>query len=335
MFQKYYSIRENKVFLKKKPVFFSIVIPLYNKEKFVAATLDSILAQTFTDYEVVVVNDVSTDGSLAVVEKLSGKFRSDFRIVSHQKNSGLSAARNTGIRNASSNLIAFIDADDVWKPDFLEKMHELVHKFSEAGIYASGYEEKYPNGLALNIHKNLSLKPGEMNAVADFFKANAHQPIFWYGSAVVRREVFDTVGLFDETITYGEDTDFNIRAGQKFTLAYYNAVCSSYTMDSENQITRSSLNNKVITDFNKYEADADNNLSLKKFLDFNRYILAIEYKLAGNNKKFKALVCDINPENLTKRQKILINAPIGIIRLLRKVKGIFLRKGVRLTTFKK
>jgi glycosyltransferase involved in cell wall biosynthesis len=335
MSQKYYSIRENKVFLKKIPVFFSIVIPLYNKEKFVAATLESILAQTFTDYEVIVVDDVSTDGSVDVVEKISGKFPPDFRIISHQKNSGLSAARNTGIRNAGSDLIAFIDADDVWKPDFLEKMHELVHRFPEAGIYASGYEEKYPAGLALNTHKNLDFKAGEMNLVPDFFDANAHQPIFWYGSAVVRREVFDTVGVFDQSITYGEDTDFNIRAGQQFKLAYYNAVCSSYTMDSENQITRSSLNDKVITDFKKYEPDAIKNPSLKRFLDFNRYILAIEYKLIGNAEKFTGLVSEINSENLTKRQKFLLNAPVTVIKFLRKVKRAFLKKGVRLTTFKK
>lgn len=316
-------------------MFFSIVIPLYNKEKFVAATLDSILAQTFTDYEVIVVDDVSTDGSLSVAERYSGKFNPGFRIVSHQKNSGLSAARNTGIRNANADLIAFIDADDTWKPDFLEKMHELIHKFPGAGIYASGYEEKYPSGMAMDIHKNLDFRPGEMNLVADFFKANAHQPIFWYGSAVVRREVFDKSGFFDESITYGEDTDFNIRAAQDFKLAYYNAPCSSYTIDSENQITRSSLNDKIVTDFSKYEAVAAGNPSLKKFLDFNRYILAIEFKLAANAEKFNKLAAEIDPENLTKRQKFMLGAPAVVIKFLRKIKGFFLKKGVRLTTFKK
>ena len=315
--------------------FFSIVIPLYNKEKFVAATLDSILAQTFTDYEVIVIDDCSTDGSLDVAKKCSDKFQSGFRIVSHQRNSGLSAARNTGIRNASSDLIAFIDADDVWKPDFLEKMHELVHRFPQAGIYASGYEEKYPGDLVIDVHKNLGFAAGEMNIVADFFKANLHQPIFWYGSAVVRREVFETAGYFDETVTYGEDTDFNIRAAQQFKLAYYNAVCSSYTMDSENQITRSSLADKVITNFAKYEPDAAQNPSLKKFLDFNRYILAVEFKLGGHVKAFRRLVSEINSENLTKRQRFMLNAPVGVIKLLRKIKRSFLKKGVRLTTFTK
>ena len=308
--------------------FFSVVIPLYNKEKFVSATLESIAMQTFKDYEVIVVNDASTDDSLAVAEK----FAHAVSIISHEKNKGLSAARNTGIANANSDLIAFIDADDVWKPDFLEKMHELVQKFPKAGIYASGYEEKYP-GLSLSVHKNLDFQPDEMNLVDDFFSANLHQPIFWYGSAVVRREVFDLVGNFDEKITYGEDTDFNIRAGQKFALAYYNGVGASYTMDSENQITRSSLDNKVITDFSKYEADADKNPSLKKYLDINRYILAIEYKLGGNSQKFEKLAGEIDPKSLTKKQRFLLNASVKTIKMLRKIKKLFLKNGIRLTTF--
>lgn len=308
--------------------FFSVVIPLYNKEKFVLATLDSIAAQTFTDYEIIVVDDASTDGSLSVAEK----FPREINIISHDKNKGLSAARNTGIRNAESDLIAFVDADDVWKPDFLEKMHTLIHKFPEAGIYASGYEEKYP-GLTLNVHKNIDFSEGEMSLVTDFFKANLHQPIFWYGSAVVRREVFDAVGNFDESITYGEDTDFNIRAGLKYQLAYYNGALASYTMASENQITRSSLNDKVVTDFAKYEPEAKQNLSLKKYLDINRYILAIEYKLSGNKEKFEKLASGIDAKSLTRKQLFFLNASVGTIKLFRKVKKFFLGKGIRLTTF--
>jgi len=310
---------------------FSVIIPLYNKEKFVEKTLQSVLSQTFDDYEIIVVDDCSTDKSLDIVTN----FKADkLKIIKHQNNKGLSAARNTGIKNASSEYIAFIDADDTWEPFFLEKISELVHKFPDAGIFASGYEEKYPNGRALDVHKNLDFAPGEMNIVADFFKANAHQPIFCYSSAVIRREVFEKAGYFDEKITYGEDIDFNIRAGQQFKLAYYNAVCAAYIMNSENQITRSSPGNKVITDFAKYEPNAKHNPSLKKFLDFNRYIVAMEYKLGGFHQQFKKLVSEINSENLTNRQKLLIYAPIGIVRLLRKIKSAFLKKGIRLTTFK-
>src|SRR5690606_28445457 len=119
----------------------------------------------------------------------------------------------------------------------------------------------------------------------------------------------------------------------KFALAYYNGVGASYTMDSENQITRSSLDNKVINDFSKYEADADKNPSLKKYLDINRYILAIEYKLGGNRQKFEKLAGEIDKKNLTGKQRFVLNASTGTIKMLRKIKKLFLKNGIRLTTF--
>ncbi len=310
--------------------FFSVVIPLYNKEKFVRETLRSVLSQTFTDFEIIVVDDASTDGSLNVVKSIASD---RIRIVSHEKNKGLSAARNTGIRNSSAEFIAFVDADDLWKPFFLEKMRELISRFPHAGVFASGYTEKYP-GVELKVKKNIDLGEGEMNIIPDFFKANLYQPIFWYGSAVVRKAVFESVGYFDETITFGEDTDFNIRAGLQFSLAYYNRTCAVYTMDSENQITTASIGNKTVTDFDKYEAEAAKHPSLKKYLDANRYFLAANFRLAGNEAKWKQLTSGIDAKNLTASQKFLLHAPAGLIKILRKIKKILLKKGIRLTTFR-
>ena len=93
----------------------SIVMPLYNKEREVSTTISSILSQTFKNFELLVVNDGSTDLSVQVVEKIT-----DIRVrIINQENAGVSAARNTGVRLALSELIVFIDADDLWHPDFL------------------------------------------------------------------------------------------------------------------------------------------------------------------------------------------------------------------------
>ena len=108
---------------------FSIVIPLYNKENYIAETLQSVIEQTFKDFEIIIVNDCSTDKSLETV--------SDFKdprinIINHNINSGLSASRNTGIKNAEANYITFLDADDLWKPTFLEKINFLIENYSDA-----------------------------------------------------------------------------------------------------------------------------------------------------------------------------------------------------------
>ena len=103
----------------------SVIIPLYNKEKQVAHTLESVLSQTFQRFEIVVVNDGSTDNSVAEVEKIGD---SRIRLI-HQKNGGVSAARNRGIEDSKYELLAFLDADDEWKPEYLEAQYNLFEKY--------------------------------------------------------------------------------------------------------------------------------------------------------------------------------------------------------------
>src|SRR6478672_7420045 len=123
---------------------FSIVIPLYNKANYFENTLKSVLEQTFTAFEIVIVDDCGSDNSYDVAKR----FVSDkIRIIRHDRNHGLSAARNTGIKNANSNYVAFVDADDLWKPDYLQELHQLVSDFSDAKLFATAYEEIYPGNI--------------------------------------------------------------------------------------------------------------------------------------------------------------------------------------------
>ncbi|RTY92347.1 glycosyltransferase family A protein [Flavobacterium sp. GT3R68] len=311
--------------------FFSIVIPLYNKETFVENTLKSILSQSFSDYEIIIIDDCSTDGSLAIAKKFEDE---KIRIIKHSINKGLSASRNTGIEHAKADYIAFLDADDLWKPFFLEKISELIQKFPNAGMYGTDYEEFYSEDLVLDTQKNLEgFKKNEMKIVDDFFISNSHQLIFCFSSVVIKKEVFKAVGLFDESITLGEDVDFNIRANFEYPLAYYNGVCARYTIFSENQITNSNINTKTITDFNKYEILAKKKPSVKQYLDVNRYFLAMDYKVAGNKSVYRKMASEIDQNNLSKKQVVLLKAPILFVKWVRKIKQLFLQKGVRLTSF--
>ena len=105
--------------------FFSVIVPLYNKENFVENTLKSVLNQNFTDFEVIIVNDGSIDKS---EEKVKG-FNDDRIKYFYQENQGASSARNFGIEKANSNYIAFIDADDYWFPNFLQEMFNNINEF--------------------------------------------------------------------------------------------------------------------------------------------------------------------------------------------------------------
>jgi glycosyltransferase involved in cell wall biosynthesis len=305
--------------------FFSVVIPLYNKQNFIAATLQSILAQTFTDFEVIVVNDVSTDGSVAVVNTFND---TRIKIVQHTKNSGLSASRNTGVKHASAKYIAFIDADDAWKPIFLTEVKKLIDAYPQAGLYATQYLEVYPNGVEIaHVHKVA------YGLVPNFFEAGLRQPLYCQSGFCVKKEVFEVAGYYDESITFSEDIDFNIRANYHFKLAYTPQPLTLYYIHQQGQMTVQGLAGKVIPNLDKYEPLAQNRPDIKQYLDFYRYVYARWYKMEGNTSAYKKILGGLTPSNLNYKQRLLLKAPVFALQLLRKVKARLIKKGVNPTTY--
>ena len=128
--------------------FFSIIIPLYNKEKFIENTIQSVLGQSFEDFELIVVNDGSTDTSLELVNKLKDKRIKTYSI----SNAGVSKARNFGIQKATSKLIVFLDADDLWKNNHLQELYNLRKAHPHCGLYTMGYTKKFDNAKPIHAH---------------------------------------------------------------------------------------------------------------------------------------------------------------------------------------
>lgn len=153
----------------------SVVIPLYNKEQSIASTLQSVLKQTYQDFEIVIVNDGSTDHSVEKVAKVT-----DPRIrLIHQKNAGVSAARNRGIEEAGGEYIAFLDADDEWKSNYLKIQYKLTQKYPECCVFACNYEFKDTQGkVTPTIIRKLPFK-GEDGILSNYFEVSScsHPPI--------------------------------------------------------------------------------------------------------------------------------------------------------------
>ena len=133
---------------------FSIIIPLYNKANFIAKTLNSVLNQTYTDFEVVIVNDGSTDNSLEIVQIFDDKRIKLFTT----KNQGVSATRNFGIKQSQGDYIAFLDADDIWEEKFLETINKLILSFPNEQVYASSLKIRTPKKIYLPPYRNINLK---------------------------------------------------------------------------------------------------------------------------------------------------------------------------------
>jgi len=305
--------------------YFSVVIPLYNKQNYIASTLQSVLDQTFINFEIIVVNDVSTDDSLTVAKQFTD---SRIRIINHEKNSGLSASRNTGIKNAQSPFIAFLDADDLWKPQFLEYIAELIDTYPEADLFGTKYEEVYP-GNAI-IEYPFFVKTG---IVDNYFLKEINLHMYCYSSFCIRKEIIGKIGLFNENINMTEDIDFNIRANLLFKLAYNNKALASITMHSENQITHSALHGKIIVDHDYYERTNPDNKNLKKYLDFHRYTMAKRYKLVGDKHNYNKMLCAISLSNLNYKRIILLYTPAFILRLIKKGKARLVKRGINPTTY--
>ncbi|MDP5044624.1 MAG: glycosyltransferase family 2 protein, partial [Leeuwenhoekiella sp.] len=262
----------------------TVVIPLYNKANFIKETLQSVYAQSFTDFEVVVINDGSTDGSEHHVLSL----KNEKTKLINQANNGLSNARNTGIEHASGSVICLLDADDVWLPNHLQKIANLIDSYPEAQLYGTAYSELLPNGLLIKPKTNTGFKTTTL-LIKDYFKTSAQQPFITPSSFGFKKEIIRTIGGFDPTITYAEDTDFFIRANLNYKLAFDATTTCHYRYESENQITRSKLSLKKQPDYAKYLLENAGNDSLKRFIHLNYYYLCNSYKAERATEAFIAM----------------------------------------------
>ena len=203
----------------------SVVIPLYNKEALVGRTLESVLAQSYSDFEVVVVDDGSRDGSTAVVEGFS-----DPRIrLIRQENAGVSAARNRGIAESRGEFVALLDGDDVWKPDYLTTVADLICRYPQCDVFATGYEfvDEYGKVSPLII-RNMPFSGGHGVLSNYFHVASTSHPPLWTSIVTVRKRAIEAVGGFPVGITSGEDLLTWARLACRYHIAYSRRVEAQY-----------------------------------------------------------------------------------------------------------
>lgn len=229
---------------------FSVIIPLYNKAPYIRKALKSVLAQTYTDYELIVVDDGSTDESASIVETMlcevmrlqgykatrqeDGKAEDALpnRLIAQlpyrllkQKNAGVSAARNNGVAQASGDYIAFLDADDWWEPTYLERMAQLIEDYPEAGLYACNYVYYKPG----KTHVALNIPTGYINYPKSYYESGA-MPVTSI-TAIMLRVVFDEMGGFPLGIKLGEDFLLWAKTAMHYPVAFCEDALAYYNND--------------------------------------------------------------------------------------------------------
>lgn len=209
---------------------FSVIIPLYNKAPYVAKAIGSVLSQTFTDFELVIMDDGSKDDSYTLAAKaIEGRY--NCRLY-RQHNSGVSMARNKAVAHSQGEYLCFLDADDWWEPTFLEEMSKLIADFSEAGIYGTNYtivnETKRKTRVA-----PVGVAPGFEKGYIDYCQVYARtlaMPL-WTGAVCIPRHIFDEMEGFPGGIQLGEDFMLWIRIALKYKVAFLNMPLSFYNQD--------------------------------------------------------------------------------------------------------
>ena len=199
----------------------SIVTPAYNSSATVGETIESVLSQTYSNFEMIIVDDGSTDDTANVVHRFK-----DNRIkYIYQSNKERSEARNNGIKNAKGEFIAFLDADDIWFPEKLEKQIELFEMDMKLGLVYSDlylFEEKFPQKVTLYSH------------IRKLFRGNVPLRIIvednfiQSATPLVRRDVFDSLGNFDSDLIPCEDYDMWIRIIARYAVDFVNQPLAYY-----------------------------------------------------------------------------------------------------------
>jgi glycosyltransferase involved in cell wall biosynthesis len=284
---------------------YSIVIPLYNKEFSIKETIQSIISQSYADYEIIVVDDGSTDRSTDIIKEFSDH---RIRIISRE-NGGVSAARNTGIKTARYDYIAFIDADDVWLPRYLTEMDKLIDENPDCIVFSSEYYLEKNNKLELSHGRSLPISTGQ---VQDFFAIQKRyfKPIIWTSATIVKKEALLSVGMFDEKLWLGEDLDLWYRLTLYGNLAFLNHPLSIYKdFRKQSSLTNFKLTveNNILFNLDKYIEIEKANINLKRYLD--------KYRLKGlkqfyvskeiETHKIQKVLGEVAPHSFTLKYKML------------------------------
>ena len=218
---------------------FSIIIPLYNKEKYISRAINSILNQSYKSYEIIVIDDGSTDNSYEIIDSIKYSNLIKYK----QTNMGVSIARNKGVELAKYDFLVFLDADDEWENNFLENICILIEYYPNSGIFATNnYFILHDGILFYNKYEELFLDSnyGIINNYFDVFVKYGNSP-FSNSNFCIKKELFLQLGGYKEGVTLTEDSDLWCRGALISSIAYCKLPLSYYYVDIPNN-----TNNHII-----------------------------------------------------------------------------------------
>ena len=291
---------------------FTVVIPLYNKESHISRAISSVLQQTFDQFELIIINDGSTDRSASIVVS-----HNDPRIkLITQENLGEAGARNRGINEAKYKYVAFLDADDAWQPKFLETIRKLIFEFPDKG----GYGTKISDSVCFAEFENQACK--EMSEFTEvyinddyIYSMSKGNWLLSSSSTCIRTDILRLLGGFDEALKIGTDRDMWIRVSFQTEIVISSYIGAIYYTDAENMVTKSSdaLSNELkyyLQLANKYLAK----VSDKRVMEVHNWVwskISATLRNISKSKPYLVVTCTIRyATQLGVRHTLLIFAKL-------------------------
>lgn len=302
---------------------FSIIIPVYNGERFIDNAIKSVFAQSEDDWELIIVNDGSTDGTARALEKYGG----DGRItVVTQKNAGVSAARNRGIELAKGSHLAFLDADDEWHPYHLEVMSGLIKKYPDAGLYGTFTLTKLVNGNEItecNFFKNRA----DTVYLEDFFEAyrkDKSAKMFTVITTCISAKAMKKAGGFPVGTPIGEDLEVSLRVAAYYPVVLCARATATYIKENSSATKDKSFDpdwgffdtvEELYSDPEIPEAKKEN---LRKVMQWFTMRRCRHYMISGERKKAWEQYGSIGNDPALRKDKLitllLLHMPVFLVR---------------------
>ena len=304
---------------------FSVIIPLYNKGPYLSKALASVIAQTFRDFELIVVDDGSTDDSFKVAQFVLQDAEVKHQLI-RQVNAGVSTARNNGVMAASGDYICFLDADDWWGPSFLERMDWLINEYPDAGIYGTNYYVVKNGRQRICV---TTAKTGHINYCRAY--AEKLQMPLWTGAVSIPRSVFCETGGFKPHLKLGEDFDLWIRIALTHEVVFLDEPLAYYFQDSDpvwrgtGHLTDPKVH--MLWNLDYLSGEEKKNPDYKQLIDNLRTYSLLPYYLSDQYRKYaKPELAKVDWKKQPRKTRSLYRCPVWLLKLRRK----FLKTGSKL-----
>jgi glycosyltransferase involved in cell wall biosynthesis len=309
---------------------FSVIIPLYNKASYVANAIGSVLNQSFTNYELIIVDDGSKDDSADIASKaIEG--HGNCQLI-RQENAGVSMARNNGVGMSQGEYLCFLDADDWWEASFLEEMEKLIVEFPDAGIYGTNYvivNETRQKTRVASVGVDAGFEKGYINYCQVYAKT-MYMPL-WTGAVCIPRRIFDEMGGFLKGIKLGEDFLLWIRIALKHKVVFLNKPLAYYNQDID-AATRGvktigyDPDSFMTFHFDQFDDYERTDKDLKVLLDKQRVFSLLGYRLGGlYEDRVRMEIQKVDFDNVERKYRFYYKAPYVFVRFYAELVRVFAR----------